>query len=138
MKLIRELQDAKKILPSNRLLITKSSNGAFAASGNTWLPHIIARRMPIWQNFHNYMLLWRKNEKCGDVVRGLTSIYEWYFIQFASDEGLKMIIILILIKELPICMEYNTACILFSRGIYLQWNCWETLYKSAPKEASTC
>jgi hypothetical protein len=47
------------------------------------------------------------------VVRGLTSIYEWYSIQFASEEGLKMIIILIIIKELPICMKYNTACILF-------------------------
>jgi len=47
------------------------------------------------------------------VVRGLTSIYEWYSIQFASEERLKMIIILIIIKELPICMKYNTACILF-------------------------
>ena len=120
MKLIRELQDAKKILPSNRLLITKSSNGAFAASGNTWLPHIKARRMPIWQNFHNYMLSWRKNEKFGGVVRGLTSIYEWYSIQFASEERLKMIIILIIIKELPICMKYNTACILFH--VEFIWN----------------
>ena len=54
------------------------------------------------------------------MVRGLTSIYEWYSIQFSSEEGLKMIIILIIIKELPICMKYNTACILFH--VEFIWN----------------
>ena len=49
-----------------------------------------------------------------------------------------MIIILILIKELPICMEYNTACILF----HVEFICNEiverNLDKSAFKEASIC
>ncbi len=67
------------------------------------------------------------------MVRGLTSIYEWYSIQFASEERLKMIIILIAIKELPICMEYNTACNLFTWNVVAMKLLRETFINLPPK-----
>ena len=41
-----------------------------------------------------------KKYSCGELTRDPGFNYEWYFIQFTSDENMKMIIILIVIKEL--------------------------------------
>jgi len=41
-----------------------------------------------------------EKHRYGELTRDPNFNYEWYFIQFASDENMKMIIILIVIKEL--------------------------------------
>jgi hypothetical protein len=41
-----------------------------------------------------------KKYRCGELTRDPASNYEWYSIQFTSEENMKMIIILIVIKEL--------------------------------------
>jgi len=44
--------------------------------------------------------MFAKKYSCGKLTRAQSSNYEWYFIQFGSEEKNKMIIILIVIKEL--------------------------------------
>jgi len=41
-----------------------------------------------------------KKYRCRELTRDPASNYEWYFIQFASEENMKMIIIPIVIIEL--------------------------------------
>ena len=41
-----------------------------------------------------------KKYSCGELTRDPASNYEWYSIQFTSEENMKMIIILIVIKVL--------------------------------------
>ena len=80
----------------------------------------------------------KKKQKNQGNDLGTASICEWYFIQFTSKKRLKMIIILIVIRKLPICMEYNTACNLFMWNVFAMKLLRENLYKSASQGVYTC
>ena len=44
--------------------------------------------------------MFAKKYSCEELTHDPASNYEWYFIQLSSEEKIKMIIILIVIKEL--------------------------------------